>query len=60
MEVLFLTVFLSLILAVSFILLFLRQRQMKGSRGFEREALMPLEEEGPPPQRKQCKKPSRQ
>jgi len=51
MDVLVLTVFLSLVLAVGFICLFARHRQSSRYASAEREALLPLEEDGPPLQR---------
>lgn len=48
MDVLVLTVFLSLVLAAGFICLFVRQRQAARFESLEREALLPLEEDGPP------------
>ena len=45
MKVLLLTVFLSLLLSVLFLLFFILQRRNKASKGIEQNALRPLENE---------------
>ncbi len=47
MEVLALTVFLSMVLAAVFIVAFLRQATRPGAGCVEREALLPLQEDQP-------------
>lgn len=48
MRVILLTVFLSLVLAAIFVVLFLGERRQRGVRGTEQDALMPLTDEDPP------------
>lgn len=43
-----LTVFISLVLAAIFVVLFLGERRQRGVRGTEQDALMPLTDEDPP------------
>ncbi len=57
MDVLVLTVFLSLVLAAGFMCLYAHHRQTSRYNSAEREALLPLEEDGPPI--KSPKKPSK-
>lgn len=49
MNVLLLTVFLSLLLVSLFVLLFIGERRKKGFRSSEQDALLPFEDEDPPP-----------
>jgi len=44
MEILLLTTLFSVVFAVLFLSLFLRERQVRGFGGVEREALMPLDD----------------
>lgn len=52
MEVLLLTVFLSLLLAVLFLLLFMKDRVARGLQSLEQEALRPFQQEKPRQDRK--------
>ena len=47
MKILFLTVFLSLLLASLFLLLFIRDRRRQDFGGIEQDALRPFEDETP-------------
>lgn len=49
MGVLLLTIFLSLVLVGLFLLLFVRERRHRGFRSAEQDALLPFEDEDPPP-----------
>ncbi len=49
MEILILTVFLSLLLAALFLMLFLRNQASRDRKGPEQESLLPFREERPAP-----------
>jgi len=48
MEVLFITVFFSILLAVVFIYMFINQHGRKRGKSFEQQALMPLQDDDYP------------
>ena len=48
MEVLLLTTLFSIVFAILFLSLFLRDRQLRDFGGVDREALLPLDDEGEP------------